>query len=352
MSAAPETKEATPPPREAANNPKRWNQTIVSNDRLQLRFPDETVADLRHRLPDYLAALGVELRRQGNRLVGRCPNHEDRSPSFAVFGTRHESCGCYPCGFSGDVFSVSEWMGRSSTFPEAVRDVAAALGVYLPQVTAGTATRPATAPPRPAKAPEPPFVLSPADKAVVDKARLRFSDAFHSGDPIIDRIAESLGLERETLRIAAWGSSGLGLAAGSYDKTVWLCYAYPQGLKWRNPDPLAKEKGKARFDWPIGKATAPWRMGWVTAETRTVYLTEGESDCMAMIAAGIEADGTTACVATPGTSFPREWASLFRGKRVVLCFDGDNAGRAATATVAAILKGHAREILTWKGAKP
>ena len=35
MSAAPETKEATPPPREAANNPKRWNQTIVSNDRLQ-----------------------------------------------------------------------------------------------------------------------------------------------------------------------------------------------------------------------------------------------------------------------------------------------------------------------------
>jgi hypothetical protein len=344
MSAAPETKEADTPARMPANNPKRWNQTIVSKTRLQPRFPDETVAELRHRLPDYLAALGVELRRQGNRLVGRCPNHEDRSPSFAVFGTRHETCGCFPCGFSGDVFSVSEWMGRSSTFPEAVRDVAAALGVYLPQVTAGTATRPATAPPRPAKAPEPPFVLSPADKAVVDKARLRFSDAFHSGDPIIDRIAESLGLERETLRIAAWGSCGLGLACPIGSSEAWLCYAYKDGLKWRNPHP----KSTPRFRWIVGKATAPWRMGWVTDKTRTVYLTEGESDCLAMLAAGIEADGTTACVASQGTSFPREWASLFRGKRVVLCFDGDNAGRAATATVAAILKGHAREILTWR----
>jgi hypothetical protein len=190
-------------------------------------------------------------------------------------------------------------------------------------------------------------VLSPAEKETVDAARLRFSDAFHSGDPIIERIAESLGLERETLRIAAWGSCGLGLACPEGSDSPWLCYAYPEGLKWRNPDPQAKP----RFQWLVGKANAPWRMEWVTPETRTVYLTEGESDCMAMIAAGLETDGTTACVASPGTSFPREWACLFQGKRVVLCFDADDAGRAATATVAAILKGYASEILTWKGAK-
>ena len=102
--------------------------------------------------------------------------------------------------------------------------------------------------------------------------------------------------------------------------------------------------------WLTGKATAPWRMEWASnPDVHTVYVTEGESDCLALIAAGVEADGTAACVASPGTSFPRAWAPLFKGKRVVLCFDTDNAGRVATATVAAILKNHAAEILTWKG---
>jgi hypothetical protein len=318
-----------------------------SNHPVQSHFPDELLADLRSRLPDYLAVRGVELRKSGNRLLARCPNHDDRSPSFAVFGSHHETCGCYPCGFTGDVFAVSKWMGRASTFPEAVADVAAALGVYLPQTTAGTTTRTATATPRRPKEPEQPFDLSSVDKAIVAAARLRFSDGFWSGDPIVDRIAESLGLDRETLRVAAWGSSGLGLACPAGSKEPWLCYTYPSGLKWRNPHPQTTP----RFRWLVGKATAPWRMEWVTDKTRTVYLTEGESDCMALIAAGLEADRTGACVATPGTSFPREWASLFQGKRVVLCFDADGPGRAATATVAAILKGHAAETLTWKGAK-
>ncbi len=303
------------------------------------RFHLAALEAMRYRLPDYLAARGVELRRNGTRLVGRCPVHDDRAPSFAVFGTDYETCGCFPCGFTGDVFEVSKWLGRSSTFPEAVADVAATLGVYLPQSTAGTATRPATVPPRPAKQPEPSFVLSAAERETIHAARLAFSDAFWAEEPIVDDIGASLGLDRETLRLASWGSSGLGLANG------WLCYAYPHGLKWRNPDPT----GKFRFRWIVGKALAPWRMEWVTPETETVYVTEGESDTLALIAAGLEADGTAACVASPGTSFLREWAQLFRGKRVILCFDTDQPGRTATASVAAILKGHAFEILTWKG---
>lgn len=300
----------------------------------------EPLEALRHRLPEYLAARGVELRRNGTRLVGRCPNHDDASPSFAVFGPHHEACGCYPCGFTGDVFEVSKWLGRSSTFPEAVADVAATLGVHLPRTAAVTPPRPTPAPSRPAKQPEPPFSLSDAEREMVHAARLAFSDAFHAGQPIVDEIAASLGLDRETLRLASWGTSGLGLAEG------WLCYAYPQGLKWRNPDTTAKP----RFRWLVGKAVAPWRMEWARKpEVTTVYVTEGESDCLALIAAGMEDDGTAACVASPGTSFPREWAPLFRGKRVVLCFDTDPPGQLATATVAANLKGHASEILRWKG---
>jgi hypothetical protein len=214
------------------------------------------------------------------------------------------------------------------------------LGIHLPQQPAGTATRAATAAPRPERKPEVPFVLSDADRAKIHLARQAFADAFHGGNPIVGQIAASLGLDRETLRLASWGECGLGLMNG------WLCYAYPHGLKWRNPDP----QGKPRFVWIVGKATAPWRMEWVTRpEVGTVYLTEGESDCLALIAAGVESDGTAAAAASPGTSFPQAWAQLFKGKRTVLCFDLDEPGQAAAAKVAGMLKGHASEILTWKG---
>jgi DNA primase len=87
----------------------------------------------------------------------------------------------------------------------------------------------------------------------------------------------------------------------------------------------------------------------VKADTRTVYVTEGESDSLALIASGLEADGSAVCVAAPGTSFPRDWAPLFHRKRVVICFDTDPAGRAAALKVAAMLRGYASEIHIWKG---
>jgi hypothetical protein len=286
---------------------------------------------LRLQLPEYLTRLGVELRPQGGRLVGRCPNHDDRKPSFAVYGKDRVHCGCYPCDFTGDVFAVSRWLGRSSTFPESVADVAGVLGEPL--------TSHFQRKERPlARKVEPPFALSDSERSTIEAARLAFTDAFHSGEPIVDEIAESLGVGREALRWASWGQSGLGLANG------WLTYRYPNGLKLRNRDP----KATPRFRWLVGKATAPWRAEWIRPETKTVYLTEGESDCLALVAAGVESDGTAVCVASPGTSFPAAWAALFAGKRVVLCFDRDHAGRTATARVAAILKNHATEILTWK----
>ena len=308
------------------------------------RFDDETLSALRHKLPDFLTACGVELHKQGARLVGKCPCHDDRTPSFAIFpnGT---SCGCFPCNFQGDIFAVSQWMGRAGSFVEAVQDAANVLGMHLPQSTAGRPTRPATPPQAPAKEPEPPHVLSDSDREKIRLARLRFSDAFHSGDEIIDRIAASLGLPRETLRHAAWGESGLGLACPVGSKAHWLCYCYPLGMKWRNPHP----QSTPRFRWIVGRPTAPWRMSWVKSETRTVFLAEGESDCLALIAAGLEADGTAACVASPGTSFSQDWVPMFAGKKVVLVFDLDAAGQTAAARVAEMLTGTATEILTWKG---
>ncbi|WP_367875380.1 toprim domain-containing protein [Luteolibacter sp. Populi] len=152
---------------------------------------------------------------------------------------------------------------------------------------------------------------------------------------------EALGLPHEAFRWAAWGQSGLGWSRG------YLCYSYATGLKWRNPDPQAKP----RFQWLTGKASSPWRSEWIKPHTSTVYLTEGESDCLALIAAGLENAENVACVAIPSApGFAPEWAPLFKGKRVVLCFDDGPAGRDATANAAGALKSHASEVFKWKGA--
>ena len=302
------------------------------------RFDREQLEAMRHRLPEYLAARGVELRPQGARLVARCPVHDDSTPSFALFGARHETAGCYPCGFSGDVFAVAQWLGRAGTFPEAVQDVAGVLGVTLPQGHAPSPSRPARAQQRPAPQPAPPFTLSESDREKIHAARLAFSDAYDGGE--LDTLAGGLGIPLWAFRWCAKGRCGLGWWHGR------LAYLYPEGMKLRNPPGV-----QPRFVWECGRATAPWRAEWIKPEVATVYLSEGESDCIALVAAGLETDGTAACVASPGTSFCREWVPLFAGRKVVLCFDRDPAGMAAAAKVAAMLKGTASEISTWKGPK-
>ena len=55
-----------------------------------------------HPLVEVLAAYGLELRRSGSALVGRCPFHADGGrPNLTVYGS--ERWVCYRCGEKGDV---------------------------------------------------------------------------------------------------------------------------------------------------------------------------------------------------------------------------------------------------------
>ena len=288
---------------------------------------------LRVRLVAYLEKTGTDLLKRGTRYLGRCPGHDDNNPSFAVWGSRESVCGCYPCGFTGDVFAVAMWLGRAHSFPEAVQHVAEVLGQRAPEgEVVETYVRPLPKP----KVQEP----VKFDVDMIHRARLEWSDRFHSGDALAAVAMDNLGLPPDAFNWCAWGKSGIGWAKGG------ICFAYPTGLKWRNPHPEAKP----RFQWLTGKATAPWRADWIKPETRTVYLTEGESDCLALVAAGLEDDGETVCVAIPGKDqFRPEWAQLFTGKRAVIVFDDTPESRLARTETAAKLKGYASEVLTWKG---
>jgi DNA primase len=50
------------------------------------RIPDEEIERLKRDIPieRLVAGFGVELKRTGANLVGRCPFHEDRTPSLIV----------------------------------------------------------------------------------------------------------------------------------------------------------------------------------------------------------------------------------------------------------------------------
>ena len=75
--------------------------------------PRPTVKEIKdqHPLQDVLPRY-MDLRRSGDCLVGRCPFHEDRSPSFAAYlKTQTWQCFAASCGLGGDVI---DFIGRQA----------------------------------------------------------------------------------------------------------------------------------------------------------------------------------------------------------------------------------------------
>ena len=73
----------------------------------------------------------VSLKKRGKNLLGLCPFHQEKTPSFTV-KPDEGFFKCFGCGKGGDVFSfVQEVTGRS--FPEVLEELAEQAGVTLPQ---------------------------------------------------------------------------------------------------------------------------------------------------------------------------------------------------------------------------
>ncbi len=71
----------------------------------------------------------VALRKSGRRLIGLCPFHNEKTPSFHVDPDR-QLWKCFGCGEGGDVFSfVCKY--ENITFSEAVEQLARKAGVTI-----------------------------------------------------------------------------------------------------------------------------------------------------------------------------------------------------------------------------
>ena len=312
-----------------------------------VKFDSGVVREIHARI-DIANVIGehVPLRKRGNDLVGLCPFHAEKTPSFHV----HPDRGffkCFGCGAGGDVITFVQKL-ENVAFGEAVRALANRAGIALEPEN-----------PRAARARSEREAMYDANRlAAAYFSRMLQSDVGERARAYCERRGFSPAtIERFVLGYAPDGWSGLvselqshgvdlALAAkaglvksgqrGYYDfyrdrlmvptySTTGEVIAFGGRLlgdgepKYLNTSGTpVYTKGHHLFALNVARRAA--------AADRTLIVVEGYLDCIAMHQAGFEN-----AVAALGTSFTPEQASELRkfADYAFLCFDGDTAGSAA-----------------------
>lgn len=95
-------------------------------------IPEDVINEIKYR-NDIEAVISpyVNLKRRGKNLVGLCPFHNEKTPSFTVY-PENGSFYCFGCGVGGDVFTFTKLI-ENLDYIEAVRLLAERSGVALPE---------------------------------------------------------------------------------------------------------------------------------------------------------------------------------------------------------------------------
>lgn len=103
-------------------------------------IPDSFIQELLARV-DVVDVVGryVQLRKGGINLLGLCPFHQEKSPSFTVSPNK-QFYHCFGCGAHGS--AITFLMNHTgSSFPDTVQSLASGVGLQVPQNNASPATR-------------------------------------------------------------------------------------------------------------------------------------------------------------------------------------------------------------------
>ncbi len=97
-----------------------------------MQIPDSYLQELRMRADiEQLISPHVQLKRSGRAMMGLCPFHNERTPSFAVYPDTN-SFFCFGCGAGGDAISFLMRIERLD-YIEAVKALSQRLGMQLPE---------------------------------------------------------------------------------------------------------------------------------------------------------------------------------------------------------------------------
>jgi DNA primase len=294
----------------------------------------------------------VELKKSGHSFKGRCPFHNEKTPSFYVTPERR-NFKCFGCGAGGDAISfVQRLLGK--TFVDTVRDLAKEVGVDL-QAAEDPAQKERTR-------------LKEATDAAFEFFRSRLWDAAIGKQA--RAYLESRGVSEDTARVF-----GLGWAPAAWSELADLLrskgileFAFQAGLVQK------RQKSEGFYDVFRGRVMVPIR----TPEGRTIafggrllvgdegpkylnsresklynksevlygvdqareeirkrkvaVLVEGYFDCIGLHQVGVK--HTVALCSTALTPGHLALLSRLEAKELVLLLDGDEAGRKAVERLA------------------
>jgi DNA primase len=339
----------------------------------------DTVAEIKARLDIVEVVSGyVQLQRSGRQHKGLCPFHAEKTPSFSVSQER-QAWYCFGCQEGGDVFSFVERIERID-FREALERLADRAGVELERL--GRDSGQATGKRRRR-------TLELNTRAQAYFAHVLWSTAAGaSGRALL----EERGVPELTARhfgigfAPAGGNSGDALvrylsskAGGSVDEIVSAGLAHPgrgglprDRFRHRLMFPIRDERGTtiAFGARALGDATPKYLNSPETsayrksaalfgidlardaiAQSSIAVIVEGYFDVIAAHAAGVDN-----VVASSGTSLTREQVRYLarHAHTLTLCFDFDDAGRAATSRAVDVVAAEglqARICTTADGAK-
>ena len=97
-----------------------------------MAIPEDVINEIKYRNEiEATISQYVNLKRRGKNLVGLCPFHSEKTPSFTVY-PESGSFYCYGCGVGGDVFTFTGLM-ENLDYIESIKLLAERSGVALPQ---------------------------------------------------------------------------------------------------------------------------------------------------------------------------------------------------------------------------
>jgi len=236
-----------------------------------------------------------------------CPFHSDKTPSFSVY--KNGKLGhCFGCDWKGDIYKyVMDY--HKVDFPTAVARV---------QELAEGKPKQGMALPAQAVSAVQEYKPTKAEFAAMTQA----SSLLANDDALCETVAGQRNWKGSTIKMLAL-EEALGYSSNS------LTFNYESGMKLR-------QWPERKFCWRFGNPSL-WRRCRVAGALH-VFVTEGETDAIALIDSGVETWPGTAVVAlASATSIPGDIATRLAGKKVTLCLDNDPGGDKATENLKKLL---------------
>lgn len=313
----------------------------------------------------------VQLTKAGRNFLGLCPFHGEKTPSFNVVEDK-QFYHCFGCGRSGDVFKFIEDY-RGVSFMEAVQIVGDQVGIRVQTLP------PSQSRPQQADGKQPFYEIHQEAAKFYHAILMTTKMGEEARQYLYDR-----GLDDEVLRhfqiglAPAEGNYLLQSVSGKFSEnilaesglfhisdmgTMYDAFQdrimFPlsddtgrviafSGRLWREPADGAKPQGKyknSRSTLLFNKSYELYHLDkakQVAKKKHELYLMEGFMDVIAAYRAGIEN-----AVASMGTALTQEHVAHLSKftKKVILAYDGDKAGRLATAKALEVLEKQEVEVV-------